>query len=237
MKDEEQKQADRDAAEGRHYQAKPPPLAARIWRWAFVGVAAATILLSALILSNFRPPPTPEANVPVGPAQPGGGQLGSGQQAGGQSGGGAAGGAGSAAGDCAVPPEAVIVTMTKVKEEPPNQGAWNSTWNLVFTNTTNRELLVVGHRQRRSAAQKDPEKAESTTEWLPGTVMKPLATYEYPSWRTQYRYVAGQFWNFFDRYAVLAGDPACWPSVSAAAKDPAVLDQVARDAPAQPLGR
>ncbi len=205
-------------------------------------IALVIILLALLSRPSAGDAPAPGANAPAAPAQGDAAQPppgdaadpGAGADAGGQQ-----GDVAQPPGDCSVPPGAVTVTVEDVRYEPLNDGAWDLTWNLVSTNTTDRMLLVVERRHagfEPGTAQGGAPAAPPTSEWGPGQIVYPRDTLKSLSHRTQYPYDSGLGWAYYDRYAVLAFDPACRSSASAAASDPAALEQVATDAPDQPLG-
>jgi hypothetical protein len=236
MKNEEQTQADKDAAEGRHYQAKPAPLAARLWRWAFVGVAGATILLSALLLSNFRPSPAPEANNPVGPAQPVASQPG-GVQPGGSS---AAQPSVEAQGPTI---EACVafagdVKLEIVEEEReeiraqmgggPVQGyqRWVR-WKQVYRSATQDPVVVIEHYARNAGGGVEPESG-----WDTGGVQTPTPSdvVQRDAWRGFKVSMYGAVdpaWDYVDRVAIMRDRPECVPLW----KDETVLDRIAREVP------
>ena len=221
MKNEEQTQADKDAAEGRHYQAKPPPLAARLWRWAFVGVAGATILLSALLLSNFRPSPSPEANVPAGPAQPVASQPGGGQPASGQPEGGDLVG-------CRVDDLAVSVAVRDVETQAGLNDALNTRWFLVFTNESTERVAIAFHVDQRATGTEIVARAGWEDGW-----QEPAAGEEY-AYRSEWtRYPDGHtLWDYVDGMAVFRATPAC----SWIGGDEAALEKLTSGVPEQPIG-
>jgi len=253
MKNEEQSQADRDAAEGRHYQPKPPALAARLWRWAFLGVVAATLLLSALILSNLRPPPAPDANVPAVPAQARGDQPGGVQPGGGQPGGDAASPVGAPpGGSSAAQPsveaqgsttEACVASAGDVKLEiadeereelraqmggGPVQGyqRWVR-WKQVYRSTTEDPVVVIEHYTRNAGGGVEPESG-----WDTGGVQAPTPgdVVQRDAWRGFKVSMYGDVdpaWDYVDRVAIMRDRPECMPLW----KDEAVLDRIARDVP------
>ena len=208
------------------------------------GVALIVIVLALLSRPSTGGVPAPDAGAPAEPAQ----QVDAPQPSDGGPQQGVAGGAaqpdqqGDApqpASDCSVPPGAVSVTVTDTSFETLNDGAWALTWNLAVTNTTDRVLLVVERRQGGflgGSAQGGAPDPAPTSQWTPGQVVYPGDTLESLSRRTQYPYDSGLAWSYYDRYAVFDADQGCLPLADAAAADPALLEQVAMDAPAQPLG-
>jgi len=221
MTNEEQSQADKDAAQGRRYQVKLLPRAARLWRWAFMGVAAATILLSALILSNLRPSPAPDANVPAVPAQPGGDQPGGVQPAGGQPGGDDLVG-------CRLDDLAVSVAVRDVESQTGLHDALNNRWFLVFTNESTERLAIAFHvDQRRTGAE-----IVAWAGWEDGW-QEPAAGEEY-AYRSEWtRYPDGNMlWDYVDGMAVFRATPAC----SWIGGDEAALEKLTNGVPKQPIG-
>ena len=235
MTKEEQSQADKDAAEGRRYQVKLLPRTARLWRWAFMGVAAATILLSALILSNLRPSPAPGANVPAVPAQagdqPGGVQPG-----------------GSSAAQPSVEAqgptiEACVAFAGDVKLEiaeeereeiraqmggGPIQGyqRWVR-WKQVYRSATQDPIVVIEHYTRNAGGGVEPYSG-----WDTGGVQTPTLSdvVQRDAWRGFKVSMYGAVdpaWDYVDRVAIMRDRPECVPLW----KDETVLDRIAREVP------
>jgi hypothetical protein len=235
MTKEEQSQADKDAAEGRRYQVKLLPRTARLWRWAFMGVAAATILLSALILSNLRPSPAPDANVPAVPAQ-------AGDQPGGVPPGGSSAAQPSAEAQGPII-EACVASAGDVKlgiadEEReeiraqmgggPVQGyqRWVR-WKQVYRSATQDPVVVIEHHTRNAGGGVEPQSG-----WDTGGVQTPTPSdvVQRDAWRGFKVSMYGAVdpaWDYVDRVAIMRDRPECVPLW----KDETVLDRIAREVP------
>jgi len=236
MTNEEQSQADSDAAERRVQSLLPRPFAVRFWRWVFMGTAAATLLLSALILSNLRPPPAPDANVPAVPAQPGGDQPG-GVQPGGSS---VAQPSVEAQGPTI---EACVASAGDVKLEiadeereeiraqmggGPVQGyqRWVR-WKQVYRSATQDPVVVIEHYARNAGDGVEPESG-----WDTGGVQTPTPSdvVQRDAWRGFKVSMYGAVdpaWDYVDRVAIMRDRPECVPLW----KDETVLDRIAREVP------